>query len=65
MVWVGSLLLFLVVGAGLVALAWYRKSLHDDGEKRESLPPEILIDLARANEAALRRHADEGDPSAG
>ena len=62
--WLGTLLLLLLLGAGAVALARYRRALRDDSEPPSiEVPPEVLIARARAHEAALR--ARSGDTDAG
>jgi hypothetical protein len=60
MAWVASILLVLVLGAGAVGVALYRRSIHGDDEPVRELPPDVLIALGRANDAARSRA--EADP---
>jgi hypothetical protein len=55
MAWVASILLVLVLGAAAVGLALYRRSIHADDEHVRELPPDMLIALGRANDAARSR----------
>jgi hypothetical protein len=52
MAWVASLLLLLLLGGGIAAMAVYRRSIRQDDSLVRELPPEMLIALGRANEAA-------------
>jgi hypothetical protein len=61
MVWVASFLLFLVVAGGLFGIVAFRNRLRDDGEGVRELPPDVLIALARANEARRSREASSAD----
>jgi hypothetical protein len=58
MAWVASLLLFAVLAAAAVGLAWYRRSIRADDESARELPPDVLIALGRANDAARKDRAD-------
>jgi hypothetical protein len=63
MAWVASILLMLVLGAAAVGLALYRRSIHADDENVRELPPEMLIALGRANDAARgRAEPGQGPP---
>ena len=62
MAWVASLLLFAVLAAGAIGLALYRRSIHSDDVETRELPPDVLIALGRANDAAL---GDRGGPERG
>ena len=52
MIWVASLLSFLVVGCGLIGIAVMRRKLRDDAPAHE-LAPDVLIAIARAHDAEL------------
>lgn len=65
MAWVASILLMLVLGAAAVALALYRRSIHADDEPVRELPPDMLIALGRANDAARSRAELEQEPTDG
>ena len=52
MIWVASLLMFLVIGGGLVGVAVMRRKLRDDAAVHE-LPPDVLIAIARSHDAKL------------
>jgi hypothetical protein len=65
MAWVASILLVLVLGAAAVALALYRRSIHADDEQVRELPPDMLIALGRANDAARNRAETERGPADG
>jgi hypothetical protein len=59
MAWIASLLLFAVLGAGAIGIAMYRRSIRADDIETRELPPDVLIALGRANDAAL---GDRGGP---
>jgi len=52
MIWVASLLTFVVVAGGLIGVAVMRRTLRDDAPAHE-LPPDVLIAIARSHDAAL------------
>lgn len=52
MIWVASLLTFVVVAGGLIGIAVMRRTLRDDAPAHE-LPPDVLIAIARSHDAAL------------
>ena len=59
MVWVASLLTFLVVGGGFVGIAVVRHRLRSDDSAMQELPPDMLVAIARSREAELAsRKAD-------
>ncbi len=61
MVWVASMLLFIVLIGGLAALLIYRRSLEDDESAAEmQVPAEVLIARARAHDA-VRENRTPGD----
>ena len=53
MVWLASLLMFLVIGGGLVALAVFRHRLRNEDADVREIPPDVLIAMARSREAEL------------
>jgi hypothetical protein len=59
MAWVASILLVLVLGAAGVAVALYRRSIHADDAQIQELPPDMLIALGRAKDAARSRAEPE------
>lgn len=65
MAWVASILLVLVLGAAAVAVALYRRSIQADDEPVRELPPDVLIALGRANDAARARAKPERGPTDG
>jgi len=62
---VASLLLVLVLAASVVALVVYRRSLRDDDTTSKELPPDLLIALGRAHDAARAgpTHGRDADAS--
>ena len=58
MAWIASLFLFAVLGAGAIGIAMYRRSIREDDTPAQELPPDMLIALGRANDAARGRRAD-------
>jgi len=59
MVWVASLLTFLLVGGGFVGIAVVRRKLRSDDAAVQELPPDMLVAIARSREAELAsRKAD-------
>ncbi len=59
MVWVASLLVFVLIGGGLVAMAAVRRRLRDDDSEVRELPPDMLISIARAHDADIARRASD------
>ena len=65
MVWVASLLMFLIVGGGLIGIALVRHKLRSDDPAVQELPPDVLIAMARSREAELAsRNTDVAAPLA-
>ena len=64
MVWLASILLFVVLGAGAIGFVLYRRSFDADDSPAQELPPDMLIALGRANDAALGRRARENEEPA-
>jgi hypothetical protein len=52
MIWVASLLTFVVVVGGLIGIAVMRRKLRDDAPAHE-LSPDVLIAIARSHDAKL------------
>lgn len=65
MVWLASLLMFLLVAGGLIGIAVFRHKLRSDDDEVEQLPPDVLISIARSREAELAaRKTDVAPPRA-
>jgi hypothetical protein len=60
----GTLLLLVVIGGGLVGAWKYRAMmLGDRGDEQTPLHDDVLIALARERDAALARSASRSEPS--
>ena len=55
------MLVFVLIGGGLVAMAAVRRRLRDDDSEVRELPADMLISIARAHDADIARRA--GDDS--
>ena len=62
MVWVASLLMFLIVGGGLIGIAVVRHKLRSDDPAVQELPPDVLIAMARSREAELASRKVDAAP---